>query len=167
MISPAQWIDPGPRQHSSTVVLNFGPRRDPWLCFCSLQILHFWNGSHSSLSGGVWLLLVTPPLLGSDSAGLSFSPTLPLNHSHHSTICIKIMKPGMILLASTSSNLSDRLTDCFLFPQADLTENTLRRYEIYPIISPVCTVVTVKAMRKCCGRIFGCVSHPHYHYYFY
>jgi hypothetical protein len=43
----------------STVVLGFGPSRDPWPYFCSFQTFMFWNGAFFSKRGGVWLLLLT------------------------------------------------------------------------------------------------------------
>jgi hypothetical protein len=64
----------------STVVLGFGFFPDCYM---------FWNGNPFSKRGEVWLLLVTPPLLGSDFAGghshtlahfcLSFNSLLQLN----------------------------------------------------------------------------------------
>jgi hypothetical protein len=41
----------------------------------------FWNGLFSSTRGKVWLLLVTPPLLGVTAAGIR-SLTDPLLHTH-------------------------------------------------------------------------------------
>jgi hypothetical protein len=62
---------------ASTVVLGFEPRRDPWPYFCSFQtFMCFWNRAPSSTWRGVWLLLDSPLLLRSDSAGA-------LTHSNH------------------------------------------------------------------------------------
>jgi hypothetical protein len=65
-----------PLVFASTVVLDFWPRQHPWPYFCSLQIFRVLNGVPFSKRGGVCLLLVTPPLLGSDSVG---------THSHSFT----------------------------------------------------------------------------------
>jgi hypothetical protein len=53
------------------VVLGFAPMK-MFLFFSDFYV--FGNGASSSTRGGVWLLLVTPPLLGSDC-------WLPLTHS--------------------------------------------------------------------------------------
>jgi hypothetical protein len=59
---------------ASTVILGFGPRRDPWPYYLFFPDFYlFWNVVSSS-TVGFWLLLVSPPLLGSASAG-SHSPT--------------------------------------------------------------------------------------------
>jgi hypothetical protein len=43
----------------------------------------------------------------------------------------------------------------------DLIQNIQGHHEIYPLLLPICTVATaVKAMCKCCGRIFVCDSNP-------
>jgi hypothetical protein len=45
-----------PLAFASTVVLVFGPHRDPWAYFCSYQDhLLFWNGASSSTRGEVLL----------------------------------------------------------------------------------------------------------------
>jgi hypothetical protein len=61
----------------STVILGFELRPDPWPYFCSFQTFEcFEMGPHFRREDGVWPMLVTPRLLGSDSAGV---------HSHSLT----------------------------------------------------------------------------------
>jgi hypothetical protein len=59
---------------ASTVSLGFGSGRDPWPYFCSFQNLYvLLNGASSSNRGRIWLLLVSPLLLGCDSSGHSLT----------------------------------------------------------------------------------------------
>jgi hypothetical protein len=52
----------------------------------------------------------------------------------------------------------------FLFPTADLIDNTQRYYEIYSVLLQICTVATaVKTMWKYCYRGFGCNLNPRSH----
>jgi hypothetical protein len=71
---------------ASIVILDFRPRLDLWPCFYSSHYFYMlWNVASSSTRGVVWLLLVTPPLLGSDcwlSLSLTHSLTDPLLHAH-------------------------------------------------------------------------------------
>jgi hypothetical protein len=57
---------------TSTAVLRIGPRRDHDHIFVLSRPYVFWNGASSSTSGGVWLLLVSPPLLEGPSGVLQF-----------------------------------------------------------------------------------------------
>jgi hypothetical protein len=60
--SAGREIAAGPRQHSrSWLRVPLGPR-SIFLFFSRLYL--YWNGASSSPIGGLWLLLVTPPLLG-------------------------------------------------------------------------------------------------------
>jgi hypothetical protein len=53
---------------ASTVNLGFRSRRESWSYFYSFQDIYvFWNGASSLTSGGVWLLLLTPPSTGDES----------------------------------------------------------------------------------------------------
>jgi hypothetical protein len=65
--------------------LAFRPRQDPRPYICSFRTFKmFWNGSSSSKRGRIWILLVTLPLLGSESAGShchSFTHSTFINHS--------------------------------------------------------------------------------------
>jgi hypothetical protein len=67
----------GRRQHSQSLF------RITWPCFCFFQYFYvFRNGASSSMRGGVWLLLVTPPLLGVTWGG-THSLTGPLPSPPH------------------------------------------------------------------------------------
>jgi hypothetical protein len=80
---PVQWIAVGPRQHSRswyrtpsalTTILLFFP-----------VFYMFQNEAFSSGRGGVWLLLLNLPILGSDPAGY-FSQSLSLSLTAHSNV---------------------------------------------------------------------------------
>jgi hypothetical protein len=54
---------------ASTVLLGFASCRNPCPYFSFHDFYVFWNGTFYSTKGGVWLLLVTPLLLGVTQAG--------------------------------------------------------------------------------------------------
>jgi hypothetical protein len=64
------------------VNLSFGPRSDTRLYICLYHDFYlFRNGTFSSTRVGVWLLLVTFPLVGVTRTGTD-SPTGPVLHTH-------------------------------------------------------------------------------------
>jgi hypothetical protein len=69
---------------TNTVILDFRPLRDSWPYFYFQDVYVFWNGASSSTRGGVWLILVTPPLLGVIRA-VTHSLTHSLTESIRST----------------------------------------------------------------------------------
>jgi hypothetical protein len=71
--SPVQQIATGPRQHSCSW---FRATSESMTIF----LFHIFKWGLLFDKIGVWLLLVTPPPLGSDSTG---SHSHPLNHSHY------------------------------------------------------------------------------------
>jgi hypothetical protein len=74
--SPVEQTAVGPRQHSRSW---FWAPSGPMTVFLFCRDFYvFRNGASSSMRGGVWLLLVTPPLLRSDTAG---SHSLTTTHS--------------------------------------------------------------------------------------
>jgi hypothetical protein len=74
---------------ASTVDLCFGSHRV--LYFCSFhEFCVFWNGASSSTTRGVWLLLVTTPLLGGDSLTGSLLHTHIHTYTHLNRARVKV-----------------------------------------------------------------------------
>jgi hypothetical protein len=96
------------------VNLGFGSPRDSWLYYCSLQDFYvFWNGASTSTSGGVWLLLVTAPLLGVTGLRAHTNTHAHTTHSTQSPAIHGRSVELLLALASTFTSLSLH-TECFI-----------------------------------------------------